>query len=184
MSEQVTPPPPPSSPATGAQVPPPAGDGATPPPPGDGATPPPAGDDATPPPAGVGPTPPPAFGAPAQEPKKPSVMGGIGKRVIGAVVAFAVIALGGLAWKQLTGAPETAKAGDCMVGQSADKLKTVECGDAKAEWKVSGKVDNKSESEANDANAMCAAYPASEVAYWEGEKGGKGYVLCLEPIKK
>jgi hypothetical protein len=152
-------------PPSGAPVPPPAGDGATTPPPADGAT-------------------PPAFNAPTPEPKKPSAVKGIVKRVIGAVVVFAVIGLGGLAWKHLTGAPETAKAGECMVGQSADTLKTVDCGDAKAEWKIAGKVDNKSESEADDAAAMCAAHPTSEVAYWEGEKGGKGYVLCLAPIKK
>ena len=66
-----------------------------------------------------------------------------------------------------------------MIGRSADELTTIECTDATAEWKVAGKVRDKSEAEVDDPGAVCAAYPTFEVAYWEGERGGNGDVLCL-----
>lgn len=114
----------------------------------------------------------------------PSKARGIVKRIVGALVVFAVISIGGVAWAYLTGAPETAKAGDCLSGQSAEELKTVDCADATAEYKVVGKVENKTEAEFDtNAESICAAYPTFQTAYWEGKKNGSGYVLCLEPVK-
>lgn len=141
-------------------------------------------DQATPPPPPVqqagAPVPPGDAAAPA----KSSVAGGIVKRIIGAVVVFAVIGIGGIAWNYLSGAPETAKVGDCLSGQSAEALKTVDCTDAAAEHKVVGKVEDKTEAEfdSDDELSVCSAYPTTQTGYWEGTKGGKGYVLCLEPV--
>jgi hypothetical protein len=138
----------------------------------------------TPPQQGA-PVPPDAPGQqPGPAPKPSSPIGGIVKRIIGAVVVFAVIGLGGLAWKYLTGAPETAKVGDCMAGQTSDELKTVKCDDASAEHKVVGKVEDQTEAQFQQADNPCTAYPTAETFYWEGKKGGNGYVLCLEPVKK
>lgn len=121
---------------------------------------------------------------PGPAPKSSSAVGGIVKRIIGAVVVFAVIGLGGLAWKYLTGAPETAKVGDCMAGQTSNDLKTVKCDDASAEHKVVGKVEDQTEAQFQASDNPCTAYPTAETFYWEGKKGGSGYVLCLEPVKK
>lgn len=133
--------------------------------------------------------PPPAGGYPAADPQaatpaKPSVARGIVKRIIGAVVVFGVIGIGGIAWSYLSGAPETAKVGDCLSGQSADALKTVECSDPKAEHKVAAKIEDKTEAEfeAADVETLCAGHPTTENAFWEGKEGGKGYVLCLAPV--
>lgn len=152
MTEQATPPPP-SAPQPG--YPAPAGDGTAP-----------GGDPA------------PSAVAPA----KSSVAGGIVKRIIGAVVVFAVISIGGLIYKNVTGAPETAKVGDCLSGQAADEIKTIDCTDAAAAHKIVGKVEDKTEAEFKSDEQICSAYPTTENAYWEGTKGGKGYVLCLEPV--
>lgn len=142
----------------------------------------------TPAPGGAYPSPadgayPPAAPPPAA-PAKSSVAGAIVKRLIGVAVVFGVITIGGIAWAYLSGAPETAKVGDCLSGQSAEELKTVDCGDPAAAHKVAGKIEDKTEVEFNvsDVETLCSAYPNTQNAYWEGEKGGKGYVLCLEPV--
>lgn len=106
------------------------------------------------------------------------------KRIIGAVVVFAVISFGGWAWKHLTGAAETAKVGDCLAGQSEEDLRVVDCSDATAQHKVIGKVTDKSEAAFNtSAGDICSAFPTTESAFWWGERGGNGDVLCLEPMK-
>ncbi|MEV7229381.1 MULTISPECIES: hypothetical protein [Polymorphospora] len=140
----------------------------------------------------VAPPPPPPAGAPNPSmtppppPAPPSrgkaFLGGIAKQIIGVVVVLVVIAVGGFIWNNLTGAPSTANVGDCMVGQSADDLKTIDCGDATAEWKVVGKISDKTEIEAKDVETVCAAHPTTQVNYWEGKPGAKGDVLCLEPV--
>jgi hypothetical protein len=167
VTEQAASTPQPGTPSSqpGAPVPPPV--------PGQGMGPAPEG--MGPAPEGMGPA-----------PKAPSKSSGLVKRIIGILVVAAVVGLGGLAWKYMTGAPETAKVGDCLAGNSEKDLKTVKCDDAKAQHKVVGKLEDKTEAEfdaASDTNP-CTAFPTAESAFWEGKKGGKGYILCLEPIKK
>lgn len=109
---------------------------------------------------------------------------GIVRRLIGAVVVFAVVSVGGIAWAYLSDAPETAEIGDCLTGRTADSLRTVDCADPAAAYRVVGKVEDRTEAEfvASDVARLCAAQPTARNAYWEGKKGGKGYVLCLEPV--
>lgn len=114
----------------------------------------------------------------------PKRTAGIGKRILRSVLGLVVVFGALFAYKQFTGAPETASVGDCMVGQSADALKTAKCDDAAAAWKVVGRLSDKTEAEFDSNEEICKAYPTAETWYWEGDKGGKGYVLCLEPIKK
>jgi hypothetical protein len=121
------------------------------------------------------------FGPAPQAPKKSN---GIVKRIIGAVVVFAVIGLGGLAWKYLSGNPDTANVGDCLIDGSANAMKTVKCDDATAAHKVVGKIDGKTEAEFTASSNPCTAYPTAESAFWKGKKGSTGYILCLEPVKK
>jgi hypothetical protein len=116
--------------------------------------------------------------APPQQKKKFPV-----RIVVGLVIA-AVVIVGVFVGKQLTGDPDTAGVGDCMAGSSAENLKVVKCTDAKAQYKVVGKVENKSQTDFSINSAgICKAYPTAESAFWKGERGGKGYVLCLGPNK-
>jgi hypothetical protein len=96
------------------------------------------------------------------------------------IVVIAIVAVIGFASKFFTGDPDTAKAGDCMSGTSAQNLKVVKCTEAGAQYKVVGKVSDKSQSEFNsNSESICKPFPSAESAFWKGESGGKGYVLCL-----
>jgi len=131
--------------------------------------------------APFGAAPGPGFGGPPPAPAKKS--SGVVKKVVRWVALVAVVGIGTFVFRHLTGDPETASAGDCMAGRTANALKVVECSDPKAEWKVAGKLNGKTEAQA-DSNSVCAAYPDTEMSFWSGRSGGKGYVLCLEPVKK
>lgn len=114
--------------------------------------------------------------APPQQKKKFPV-----RIVVGLVIAAVVIVIV-LVLRQSD--PDSAKVGDCMAGSSAENLKVVKCTDAKAQYKVVGKVENKSQTDFSINSAgICKAYPTAESAFWKGERGGKGYVLCLGPNK-
>lgn len=158
-------------------------------------------DQVAPPPPPAGAPPPPPAGAPVPPqniPSQPSVPAqpgaaakaaaagkGVAKRVVGAIIGVAIVAGGGLAWKYLSGDPEVAKAGDCLVGETAEDLKIVKCDDPTAQWKVVGVVDGKTETEFDtDLEGICAAYPTMQVGFWSGKRGGKGDVLCMEPVTK
>lgn len=106
-----------------------------------------------------------------------------GKRLVAYAVGAAVLAGGGFAYKHLTGAPEIAKAGDCMAGATADDFKVVSCTDPAAALTVEGRIEGKSKQEwdADDEGKMCSAYPKADQSFWEGEDGKAGYVLCLAP---
>jgi hypothetical protein len=108
----------------------------------------------------------------------------VAKRIIGLVIGFAIVAGVGYGYKLVKGDPDTAGVGECLAGASADDLKVVKCDDPTAKYKVAGKVEDKTEAEfsASDNN-ICSAFPNVESGYWKGERGKKGYVLCLAPSK-
>ena len=72
-----------------------------------------------------------------------------------------------------------AKVGDCLVGQSEDTIKKVDCAKAH-DWKVVGKISDKTQTDAS-AEACAAQFSTAEAAYWWGEAGKKGDVLCHAP---
>ncbi|MGI8330014.1 LppU/SCO3897 family protein [Actinomadura scrupuli] len=128
---------------------------------------------------------PPQYGAPAPAPSKAASVGkSILTRIVVAVVGLAVVAGVGYGWKVFKGEdPDLAKVGDCMAGTNADNLKVTKCTDAKATYKVVGKVEDKSESAFNTDRSICAPFKDADSAFWKGEKGSNGYVLCLAPTK-
>ena len=104
------------------------------------------------------------------------------KRKIGRWVALLVIAagVGGAAWYGTHTAPATSGVGDCLAQTAGDQLTKVSCSDQGARFRVLGKLENKTMVDASlDA---CAAFPTATSAYWEGESGEPGLVLCLEPV--
>jgi hypothetical protein len=90
-----------------------------------------------------------------------------------------VVAFFGFVWLQTRHSPATAKAGDCVRQTGANSVRVVACDDPSATFKVVGRVDNKTQVEA-DLSA-CDPYTAqgAEQYYWSGEPGKTGYVLCL-----
>jgi hypothetical protein len=102
-------------------------------------------------------------------------------RLIG--VALVVLIGGPIAIISGQSSPSAANVGDCMSGSSADTLKRVDCTDASAQWTVVGRLSDKTEAEFNADQNLCAAFPTSETAYWEGKQGETGFVLCLAPKK-
>jgi hypothetical protein len=121
---------------------------------------------------------------------------GGGKTKIILAIAGAVLLLlciGGVAWgvMSLTGSGAAdAKVGDCLSGKAIDRsserfqeteLEVVECSDGDARFKVVGKVDDKTQGQANEE--LCRQFTGAEVIYWEGRDGESGTVLCLQTNK-
>lgn len=122
---------------------------------------------------------------PVPNPGKGGGKGIIG-RIVGIVVVILVVLVGTIIYKYATGAASTANVGDCVSGSvaNANDTKVVDCTDAKATGKVVGKVDGKTEADfQTKTEEICKPYPTAETAYWEGESGKKGFVLCLAPVK-
>ncbi|GAA3731517.1 hypothetical protein GCM10022225_11730 [Plantactinospora mayteni] len=77
--------------------------------------------------------------------------------------------------------PNQAEAGDCMAGQTVSELRTVDCADGAAQWKVLARLEGKTEADHNDA--ACAAHPETEASFFEdGRRFAKGFILCLGPV--
>jgi hypothetical protein len=137
-----------------------------------------------PPPAQQGGFPPPQGGGfpPGPAPQPARRGGGMRRRIITIVVALVVI--GGLAAVGTflnRDAASKAKVGDCVQQEGTNDLKVVKCDDAAADFKVVGRVEDKTQSEAS--LSACDPFADTESAYWEGEPGKKGLVLCLAPVK-
>jgi hypothetical protein len=106
--------------------------------------------------------------------KGQSTMGKV--RTVG--VGLLVVVGGPIAFIAAQGAPSAANVGDCMNGQTAETLKKVDCTDPTAEWVVVGRLSDQTEAQFD--NDSCAEFPTTAFAYWEGEQGKPGFVLCLE----
>jgi hypothetical protein len=138
----------------------------------------PRGPQAAPPPhpqAAVPPVPP-AQPEPLGPPPRPR------KRKIGRWIALLVVAggVGGAVWYGTHAAPATTGVGDCLAQTGGNELTKVGCGDKSARFLVVGKLENKTVVDATlDA---CQPFPKATSAYWQGESGQPGLVLCLEPV--
>jgi hypothetical protein len=147
------------------EFPPPAQQGGFPPPPQGGGFPPPQGGGFAPP----GPAP------------QPARRGGAGRLIV--ILVVVVVVIGGLITLGVflnRDAASNAKVGDC-VQQSGDDVSVVKCDDTNADFKVVGRVEDKTQVEAS--LSACDPFPDAESLYWEGKPGEKGLVLCLAPIK-
>jgi hypothetical protein len=126
-------------------------------------------------------TPPPAYGPPAQPPKR-----NMGRRRIIALVVL-VLVLGGIgiaAYSSSKSSPDAAKVGDCVSKTGDNSVKTVSCGDGSATYKVVGKVEHKTQVDLSlNSESICKPFPTAQSAYWRGEVGKEGYILCLAPLK-
>jgi hypothetical protein len=169
VSDQSTNPPA-AQPPAGAPTPPPA---FNPPP-------------FTPPPAGDLPAAGPVQVAQPAPPAQPSTKKIVLRKLLFAAIGLIAFIVIGTVWSVMSGDPSIASTGDCLIGQSSDDIKVVDCGDAAAEWTVLDEVETVRDDDfdaAGENYTGCAAHPTVEAWFWSGE-GHNGDVLCLEPIKK
>ncbi|MBC6466851.1 LppU/SCO3897 family protein [Actinomadura alba] len=110
-------------------------------------------------------------------------------RLRGILIVVAVLGLGGIgsyAWDVMTGDPDTAEVGDCLIDdRHPEDVKIVKCDDPKAAFKVEGKVEDVAERtfDADADNTVCKDHPAAETSFWSGFRGRYGTVLCLSKVK-
>lgn len=106
------------------------------------------------------------------------------RQIAAAVLLLLSATIAFLAWRSERGNPDSATVGDCVSHRSGDDIKVVSCGDSKAAFKVMGKVKNKTEPEFDlDSGTICSPFPGAKSAFWKGEVGKAGYVLCMAPVR-
>ena len=101
------------------------------------------------------------------------------QKIVLAVFLVVVLGFFGVIWLATRHNAETAKVGDCMEQTGPDSLKVVGCGDPKATFTVVGRVEDKTQVEAGLSACRPFQDKGAEQAYWSGEQGKKGLVLCL-----
>ncbi|WP_051943842.1 LppU/SCO3897 family protein [Streptacidiphilus rugosus] len=117
--------------------------------------------------------------APQPTSKKKAVLGGLGARIVGGIIVFAVISGGYWAYDQMSGGADTAKVGDCVQNSGTDSspdVSVVKCTDANAKYKVLKVVDGTDDSKCSGSGATMA-YVQS------GGRGTSDVVLCLTDNK-
>ena len=107
------------------------------------------------------------------------------KLILNTVILFAVAGFIGFAlYLWATTSPAAAKVGDCVSRTGAEGVEVAGCGEANAEYKVVGRVEDKTETEAGISACTPFEKDGAEASFWQGEQGEKGLVLCLAPNKK
>ena len=106
------------------------------------------------------------------------------QRIVGIVTIVVVLGLLGAVFLATRHNASTAKVGDCMKQTGENSLEVVKCDDPNAGFKVVGKVENKTQTEAQFSACDPFAAQKPESVYWEGESGKTGYVLCLAKTGK
>lgn len=115
---------------------------------------------------------PPAVAAPVRRPKRRQI-------IVLSVFLAAVVAFFAVAWVSTRGNPENAKVGDCVRLDGADSVKVVACTDPSATFKVVGRVEDKTQVDAGLDACDPFVDQGVEQAFWSGEEGKTGFVLCL-----
>jgi hypothetical protein len=97
---------------------------------------------------------------------------------VSAIIAFLVVS----ALLTDDTAPKSAAPGDCVAREGTSSIKVVKCGSADSAYKVVGKVPGKTHAQFSvSSSRICSVFKGAKSAYWQGEVGGTGYILCLAP---
>ncbi|MCD0452633.1 hypothetical protein LO762_26125 [Actinocorallia sp. API 0066] len=98
---------------------------------------------------------------------------------------LALLAMGGcsyLAVQAALASPDRAKSGDCVRNTGGQNVELVDCADPAADYRIVGRVPNKTRVQAQvNAASICASFTDAQTFFWRGEEGKPGYVLCLAP---
>lgn len=93
------------------------------------------------------------------------------------VLLLLVVGFFGAAWFFTRDNGDRAKVGDCVKPSGADSVKIVSCSSPDAAYKVVGRVDGKTQVEAE--LSACDGFSGADAVFWEGKSGEAGLVLCL-----
>ena len=120
---------------------------------------------------------------PGFQPPPPAAKAGLTKwlRVGGPLLVAVVVGIGSTTgWFGLT----DPKVGDCVQMKGETSFDVVDCGSAKAEYKIVG-IDKKDRTwaEMNSDDSVCAAFDSWEVALWVGDaETDPGTIYCSKPV--
>jgi hypothetical protein len=114
---------------------------------------------------------------------------------VAGVAVVLIVACAGIGYFALRNANTAAdaKQGDCLAGDSISssgtankvKLEVVDCGDGKAKYKVSGRVEDVPQSlTTSQTTTVCNAFPDATNVVWVGKDVNKGTALCVVEVKK
>jgi hypothetical protein len=135
----------------------------------------------------------------APQPAEESKVKKAGKTFVGRLLVYGivlvVVLVGGYLYKVFTNDAELAKVGDCITENAdANNMKTVDCTDATAAYKVVAVVDGTAgQAQAEDATHPCAKFEAADTSLWIGKvnkttnqpsASTMGKILCLAPTTK
>jgi hypothetical protein len=116
--------------------------------------------------------PPTVLGTPAKAPSRRR------RRIVSLTILIVLVAgIGIAAWISNRHSPDGAKVGDCVHQTGTDSVEVIACTDPNAQFKVVGRVENQSETDASISS--CDAFDNATQVFWSGQQGGTGYVLCL-----
>ena len=104
------------------------------------------------------------------------------RRQLIALGVLIVVAAGffGAAWFFTRDNGDRAKVGDCVKPSGEDSVKIVSCTSPDAAYKVVGRLDDKTQVEAE--LSACDGFSGADAVFWEGKAGDKGLVLCLASV--
>jgi hypothetical protein len=107
------------------------------------------------------------------------------RRIIALVVLLLVVGgIGIAAWSSAKSSPDAAGVNDCVSKTGDNSVKKVSCTDGSATYRVVGKVEHKTQVDFSMSSAtICKPFTGAQTAYWRGEVGKAGYILCLAPVK-
>lgn len=109
---------------------------------------------------------------------KPTKRSKLTRFIVPVVIGLALI--GFRVWNSQTAADQL-EVGQCAARESDDGIKGIDCGDAKAEFKV---LHIEQSSKESAAEQVCAPFAETTTTYYEGEEdGSKGDLICLAPAK-
>ncbi len=104
--------------------------------------------------------------------------------IVLSVFLVAVVAFFGVVYAATRHNPGAAKVGDCVRQTGADAVQVVDCTDSRAEFKVVGRVENKTEVEASLNACDPFADLGATQAFWSGQAGTPGSVLGRATTKE
>jgi hypothetical protein len=149
-------------------------------------------------PAPSGGQPPVQYQPQGEPPQQESTAKKVGKNIVGRLLVYGIILVvvlvGGYLYKVFTNDTELAKVGDCVTeAVKAEDMKTIDCADAKAAYKVVAVVDGTAgQAQADDETNPCARFADAVTSLWMGEvdRGASqpsandtGKILCLASTK-
>ncbi|MFI0353049.1 hypothetical protein [Actinomadura sp. 9N407] len=107
-----------------------------------------------------------------------------GQTIVLSLLAAGISAMAVAGWMASKSSPDMAAVGDCVARDGDSNIRIVDCTDPKRQYEVVGKVPDKTQVQFSiSSRTICKAYPQAKTAFWKGESGGDGYVLCLAPVK-